>query len=112
MSNKIMYWNGNGAHQALYEKLNELIPAEGEVAEPRKNRALEKLRKAANCYYDLFNNGLGNRAAEFRQVFGFGGTSIAKTREFYSDRLERCMDEIILKAAHEQGLLTFWPFRV
>mgnify|MGYP001057481999 CR=1 FL=1 len=89
----------------LYEKLERLIPASGEVPEPRKNRALEKLRKAANCYYDLFNNGLCNRAAEFRQVFGFGGTAIADHRYNHpvlEARLEACMDEIIVRAALEQ----------
>lgn len=100
------YWGGNGTHQELSDKLAELIPIQGEVNEPRKNKALEKFRRASNCYYDLFNNGLCNRAAEFRRVFGFGGTSIVKNR--YADYavvgLERKMDEIILAAAKEQNI--------
>lgn len=101
------YWNHAGKYQDLYEKLNDLIPSEGAVANPKKNRALEKMRKAANCYYDLYNNGLCNRAAEFRSVFGFGGTLIPKARFNYpvlQDRLDERMDEIILAAAKEQGL--------
>lgn len=101
------YWNDAGKYQDLYEKLNDLIPSEGAVANPKKNRALEKMRKAANCYYDLYNNGLCNRAAEFRSVFGFGGTPIPKARFNYpvlQERLDERMDEIILAAAKEQGL--------
>lgn len=100
------YWDGEGKYKALYEKLKALIPQSGEVNEPWKNRKLEKLRRASNCYYDLFNNGLCNRAAEFRQVFGFGGTSIVKNHyaDFATFGLERKMDEIILAAAKEQNL--------
>lgn len=101
------YWDGEGKHKDLYEKLQALIPVSGEVNEPRKNRKLEKLRKAANCYYDLFNNGLCNRAAEFRQVFGFGGTSIAERYNRADPKmiqLEAAMDEIILDAANEQNV--------
>lgn len=101
------YWNHAGKYQDLYEKLDALIPSEGAVANPKKNRALEKMRKAANCYYDLYNNGLCNRAAEFRRVFGFGGTPIPKAHFNYpvlQDRLDERMDEIILAAAKEQGL--------
>lgn len=99
------YWNNKGKYMDLYEKLQHLIPSMGEVPEPRKNRALEKLRRASNCYYDLFNNGLCNRAAEFRRVFGFGGTAIADGRYNHpvlESRLEARMDEIILAAALEQ----------
>lgn len=102
------YWGGKGKHQALYEEVNKLIPDAGEVPNPRKNRALEKMRRAANCYYDLFNNGLCNRASEFRQVFGFGGTSIAEGRFKATDpkmiMLEQKMDNIILAAAKEQNI--------
>lgn len=103
------YWDSKGKYGKLLKKLADLVPVSGSVPEPKKNRALEKFRKASNCYYDLYNNGLCNRAAEFRQVFGFGGTIILKDR--YRDvdlmiaRLEQKMDEIILAAALEQGLI-------
>jgi hypothetical protein len=106
MTEAPMYWNETGKYQDLYKKLRELIPAEGSVNGSRSyNKKLERLRKAGNCYYDLFNNGLGNRATEFRQVFGFGGTWIAKSRSYYSLLLENKMDEIILAAAEEQCLV-------
>src|SRR6056297_3140104 len=64
------YWTGNGRHQDLLTQLECRIPDHGQVDNPRKNRRLEKLRKAINCYYDLYNNGLMNSAAQFRKVFG------------------------------------------
>ena len=64
------YWNHNGKHEALAAQLQALIPSEGQVVSPRKNKKLEKFRKAVNCYYDLYNNGLGNRANSFAKVFG------------------------------------------
>jgi hypothetical protein len=106
MSSKASYWNNSGLYQALSTQLAALIPTEGSVDNPRTtNKCLEKFRKASNCYYDVFNNGLCNRAAEFRQVFGFGGTYIPKTPSYHCDRLEAKMDEIILKAAQEQQLI-------
>lgn len=103
------YWEGIGKHQQTYYALIKLIPVQGEVLEPRKNRALEKLRKAANCYYDLFNNGLINRAPEFRRAFGFGGKSIVEGRFNPADPkailLEQKMNEIIEAAAKEQNIV-------
>lgn len=102
---KPTYWGNKGKHQAAYEKLHALIPRSGPLPEARSSqRALEKLRVASNCYYDLFNNGLCNRAAEFRRVFGFGGTYIVESRFQDVDRLEEAMDRIILAAAKEQGI--------
>ena len=103
------YWDNTGEHEALYAQLRLLIPSMGEVPDHKgKNKKLEKLRVASNCYYDLFNNGLCNRAAAFRRVFGFGGTVIAQrgfNRAMHESReLERMMDEIILAAAAEQGV--------
>ncbi len=104
------YWDGNGKYQDLYEKVNALIPSEGGVPLARgKNRKLEKLRVAANCYYDLFNNGLCNRAAEFRRVFGFGGSAIVKSHFHDTSALEEMMDDIILAAALEQGMAKIVP---
>lgn len=91
------------------EELEALIPSEGEVDEPRKNKALEKFRKACNCYYDHYNNGLCNRASEFREVFGIASTKYKEKVGRYSsfvdelyDRVETVMDEIILNAVKEQ----------
>jgi len=108
------YWNSKGKYQSLSEKLSALIPSSGEVGA----KALEQFRIASNCYYDFYNNGLGNRAAEFRKVFGFGGTRFCRNSsgyfpnggkssaqiEQFEQRLDAKMDSIILAAAAEQGL--------
>ena len=106
---KNSYWNNNGRFQMYIEELDALIPDAGEVNEPRKNKALEKFRVASNCYYDLYNNGLCNRASEFRQVFGIPSTKYREKVGRYSrfvDELyvltEKVMDEIILDAVKEQ----------
>lgn len=112
--NTATYWSNNGRYQALADALQKRIPAEGSVADAKKNPALEKFRKAVNCYYDLYNNGLCNRAAQFAKIFGIA-TSQYKYRESrynygYNfefaqtmyDRTEEAMDAIILAAAAEQ----------
>lgn len=96
------YWDGKGKYQQEYAGLVALIPVEGAVANPKQNPALEKLRKAANCYYDLFNNGLCNRASEFRRVFGFSGSTV-KAHKMAYDPLENKLDEFILAALKEQA---------
>jgi hypothetical protein len=100
----ITYWNNKGKYQALSNKLDKLIPSTGTVLNPTKNKALERYRRACNAYYDLFNNGLINRATEFRKAFGFAGTWIAKEGFPYCQKLEDKMDEIILLASKEQGI--------
>ena len=103
------YWNCKGKYQELSDKLEELVPTSGSVENPRINKALEKFRKASNCYHDLYNNGLCNRANEFRTVFGIA-SSIFTLPGYgnFSDALyaktESVMDEITLKAAVEQKL--------
>lgn len=108
------YWNSNGRYQVIADRLRELIPVEGSVAQPRKNKALERFRVASNCYYDLYNNGLCNRTAQFNHVFK---TSAKSPRycfrssyggyKWYNEfhvMIEERMDEIILAAAAEQHL--------
>jgi hypothetical protein len=97
------YWNHKGTYAAVNEALHKLIPTEGEVPNPKKNRLLEKYRKAVNCYYDYYNNGLWNRAAEFRAVFGFSGRGTVGSQAT-ERKLEMMMDSIILAAAAEQGI--------
>jgi hypothetical protein len=86
------YWNHAGLHQGLVAQLQNHVPASGAV-----ENALELFRKASNCYYDLYNNGLCNRAMEFASVFR--GVSSHDVRA-----IEARMDEIILAPAKEQGL--------
>lgn len=104
------YWEGNGVRQAVSKQLEALIPASGSVEHPRKNKALERFRKASNCYYDLYNNGLYNRMVEFRQVFRTAPSEYRSPRrlgtftdDLYS-RVEIMMDNIIYDAAIEQGI--------
>jgi len=109
------YWNNKGKHKEFQAALAKMIPASGPVpnfpGEPEKNKALEKFRIASNCYYDLYNNGLCNRAAEFRRAFGFSATKLTARNERglgYAlsqelvDLTETRMDEIILAAYAEQ----------
>ena len=71
---KNTYWGNQGKYQKSTKKLHKRTPPRGSVNQPRKNRWLEKFRKATNCYYDLYNNGLCNRANEFRLVFGIASS--------------------------------------
>jgi hypothetical protein len=106
------YWNRNGRHEAAAEALQKLIPASGPVLNPRANPKLERYRKAVNAYYDLYNNGLCNRAASFSRVFCItvseyrfkrlrGGWYIDPA---LYDNAELRMDAIVCDAAREQGL--------
>lgn len=109
-----IYWASRGKHQDLADKLQAMIPHEGSVRNPEKNKKLEKFRKASNVYYDLFNNGLCNRANQFYGVFGFaagdyrlnfGGPLGDRYASTFWHKVEARMDEIVLEAAREQGLL-------
>lgn len=103
------YWNNKGKYEEFAQKLQALIPFEGQVAQPRKNKKLEKFRKAVNCYYDLYNNGLCNRATSFAKVFGIPAREYRLRGKFdrydaslYADT-EQVMDKIVYEAAVEQG---------
>jgi hypothetical protein len=102
------YWNNSGKYMPTADALHTLVPAEGSVKEPRKNPKLERFRKAVNCYYDLYNNGLCNRVAEFRQVFGIQSSRYKISYGDYGAtlymRVEECMNQIIIEAAAEQGI--------
>lgn len=105
---KQSYWNGNSQYQKLADALQKLIPAEGPVANINRNRALEKFRKAVNCYYDLYNNGLCNRARGFAAIFRIAPMTYGSYRGGYSPYLfqhtEEKMDEFVLAAAKEQNI--------
>jgi hypothetical protein len=102
------YWSSNGKFQATADKLQALIPRSGSVENPRKNAALEKYRKAVNCYYDLYNNGLCNRSAEFRVVYDIPSSYYGSYGRGYGAQLyvmvEIKLDAIIAAAAEEQGI--------
>ena len=103
-------WGINEGFKDLQEKLDTLIPMMGKVEFSRsKNKKLEKFRVAQNLIYDLFNNGLINRASHFRQFFGFSAPirSCGYTQlqfKNYSEQLEPILTDIMQEAAIEQGI--------
>lgn len=103
---KNSYWNNNGKYQHLAGELQKLIPIAGEVENHKQNPALEKFRKYSNAYYDLFNNGGGNRRQAVQAYFprAYQKANECNYRGVYAITEPR-MDEVILAAAREQGLL-------
>lgn len=100
------YWNHNGRFNDMAVKLQELIPVEGAVKNTQKNKCLERFRKAVNCYYDLYNNGLCNRQASFNKLFGVAASNYRYSHGRFGqslyDLVERKMDQFILDAYAEQ----------
>ena len=106
-------WGLNSGFEKLNEALSELVPLQGKCDFPRsKNKNLERFRIASNLIYDLFNNALGNRRAEFRQFFGFmplpgNGAQyniFGKRWEEIEDLIEPILTDIMVKAAFEQKI--------
>lgn len=110
------FWNNDSDLQDVADQLAGLVPAMGAVEEPRKNRALERFRRASNCYYDLYNNGLCNRRGEFYRLFKvpvshfhvYRYSAKGRYREIDFDRImpvvEPIMRDIVMSAAAEQGI--------
>lgn len=96
------YWNNKGKYQAVYSNLHKLIPSSGACSS--RDPKLERLRKAGNAYYQLFNNG---NASMFSRIFGVSGRSVldaacSSVETTPRHVVEKCLDEMILAAAHEQ----------
>lgn len=100
------YWTHKGKYPEINAALEKLVPAQNEVKDAANNPALERFRIASNCYYDLYNNGLCNRKAEFRKVFGFASEHTYGDRltQALIDKTEDAMNDIILAAAKEQWI--------
>lgn len=113
------YWNNDGKYNEAVKKLQELIPVEGSVR-GKANANLERLRKAINKYYRLYNDGDFNIGA--RTIFGISEMweytcyktytdwkGRLQSRKAYNAKLyaavEEAMDEIIVAAATEQGVV-------
>ena len=100
------YWNSRGTHQTLIIELQNLIPTEGKCS--TKTPKLEKLRKAINAYYDLYNNGGCNLTAQIRASFGVGKTDFnsdyVPTAQAAIDKIEQVMDELVWDAAPEANV--------
>ncbi len=102
-------WGVNSGFKHLQEKLDELIPFEGRCEFPNsKNKHLDKFRRAQNAAYDLFNNGLCNKKALFKNIYGFAPSVPSwATKQMWnqwSDRVEEVLTPIIIAAAKEQGI--------
>jgi hypothetical protein len=104
------YWNDRGTYNEESKALQALIPLSGTVAYPRtKNKHLERFRKAVNAYYDLYNNGLWNRARQFANLFKLYGLReelhYGELQERTVRAIETVMDEYVLLAYKEQVAL-------
>ena len=114
-------WGVNSGFESLRDKLNNLIPAAGKVANPMsKNKHLEKFRRAQNAAYDFFNNGLCNKRGLFVSIFAQNESyyidkwNIPTQSSFryftkdswdmWEDNIEKIFTPIILAAAKEQGV--------
>ena len=106
-------WALNEGFKNLNEKLDELIPLNGRCDKSRStNKKLDRFRTAQNLIYDLFNNGLCNRKAHFRQFFGWA--PYAENRHYqysrhdwerFEEELEPTFTQIMQEAAAEQRKL-------
>lgn len=101
------YWNHNGKYQHLAGELHKLLPLAGPVQNAKQNPALERFRKYANAYYDLFNNGGGNRRQAVQAYFpgAYRCANVYRYNGIYAITEPR-MDAVILAAAREQGLIS------
>jgi len=100
------YWNGNGTYQGFIDKLSEEIPLEGAV----EDKAIDRLRRAINAYYDIFNNAGCNSAGRKVAYFFPGVMSYINSHHkidwsVVEEMTEPKMDEIILKVAKKKGLI-------
>ena len=101
---------------SVVEALNDLIPMEGSVTNPVKNRKLEQYRVAQNVTYDIFNNGLGNKGKSLKAL---GLKMYELPLDYYSSNgeliqpanwtrieeiIEPIMEKKIMLAAVEQGI--------
>tara|TARA_Y100000992_G_C21273909_1_gene498714 strand:- start:4101 stop:4445 length:345 start_codon:yes stop_codon:yes gene_type:complete len=102
-------WATNEGFETLRNQLDDLVPLSGRCKNPRStNKKLDKFRVAQNLIHDLFNNGLCNRKAHFRQFFGWAPIGfdfhINEWKRF-EEELEPTFTQIIQEAANEQKRL-------
>jgi len=102
------YWSGEGKYQKQYNELQKLIPREGVVEKGmcKHTVSLERLRRACNAYYDVFNNGGGNRDRSIARFFPGVLSEIRESWKYgysinwdYIHRVcDETMDEVIVEA--------------
>lgn len=93
MAYKPTYWNGRGAYQVEYERLNaELVPDEGK-AQTLKG---ELLRTFSNMYYDWHNNA-GCNVLEYEFLHAAKNAEFQFAEKIYDSRdLDKLADRVIL----------------
>lgn len=105
------YWENTGKFQQQADMLEKLLPVTGQCPNVTQNEALDLFRRAVNCYYDLYNNGLCNKAQQFAAIFRIAGVPAEiRSRRGVSTMLswetmlavEERMDQIITAAVMEQ----------
>ena len=100
--------------KTVVDALEEMIPLEGTVVNPVKNKKLDQLRKAFNVVHDIFNNGLCNKGKSLK-CLGLKKWDLPLPSYSYGhytdgnwDRIkeivEPIMEKKILDAAVEQGI--------
>ena len=104
-------WGLNIGFERLQEKLEKLIPHSGRCEFPNsKNKHLDKLRRAQNAAYDLFNNGLCNKKGLFKKIYGWSvdRSDIRYANKsdwaFWERKVEKVLTPLIIAAAKEQGV--------
>lgn len=84
------YIHGDGQFQSESNALGRLLPSEGKVY---NNPTLERYRIACRNYYDIFNNGAGNRGQSIGKMFP---GVVAEIKNAYKRRQTPNWDAIIM----------------
>ena len=101
--------------KTVVDALEEMIPLEGTVVNPVKNKKLDQLRKAFNVVHDIFNNGLGNKGKSLKclglkmydlQLEQYRGGELVMRANWdrIKEIVEPIMEKKILDDAVEQGI--------
>ena len=91
------YWNHKGTHKWKLSRIQKLIPDSGNC--DASSPSLEAFRKAANAYYDHYNNGGCNLGKSVRRIFGVKPGDFSDAA---SAQIESVMDGLIEAAYADQ----------
>ena len=94
-------WGVHKKLQKVYDKVRKKVPAVGEVEDKKKNPKLERLRKAENYAYDLFNNGLANYRSQFLRFYKIPSHQVPAYGSYWHsyiwDELEQQVEPVLSK---------------
>lgn len=97
------YWSGKGKYEGMLSIVSKLIPVMGPCKNPKStNKWLERLRVVQNAYWDVYNNGGGNRDSSIKYWFNMDRWEIKNLPQRCIDKMEDVVDEIVLSAFEEQ----------